>query len=667
MPKKEIDSRKLDHAMLIQSVVEGIDELMMVFDLEGRILLANRAVMDALGYKEYDLIGKPISVLFEPAKGKEYLAHYESMISSNINIGMYEVELRGKGRRGIALEISGRRLYENGKLVGAVGVGRDISNKRDTAIELSSRLREQSLLTNLCKDSIRGEGWLKAFQRSIDQIFHLLRVEAIALIELSKENKEFKILSSIGWDEEKINSFNLGLSASGAKGIHPEQSYTLFYNRAKNKKIPPWFADFPKEITQTFFVPISQDDKIFGAIVVHSSEKNELPEDKIRFVEQIASILMISIMGTKGIEQNKSTANLGDLIPDIVMKTNLNGELLYANPALFSELKAQGLGKGDWAELLPDIHLKKMRECLESDKNLKGEVVIGNKTVEYWYTPVQGEDAVLLIGRDVADKDEALGELMMSEAELISSTKEINVLQGRERTMKDQLAYAERLAAIGQMGAKIAHELNNPLQIISARAELIAELDDKEKIGELVQDMQEEIQHIIDISSNYMNLGRQSPAEMKSLNINDVLKDLLKALGTLGHIKYLDVSTNFDEPIPTVYCDREKIIQVFRNLIINAAHSMEKSDVKSLSITTTYEDQTSSISIEVSDTGTGIKKKELESIFDPYFTTKEEGIGTGIGLVIVRDVVEIEMGGTIKVESTYGEGTTFTISLPAEV
>ena len=164
-----------------------------------------------------------------------------------------------------------------------------------------------------------------------------------------------------------------------------------------------------------------------------------------------------------------------------------------------------------------------------------------------------------------------------------------------------------------------------------------------------------------------MRLGKQSPAEMKSFNINNILKDLLKALGTLGHIKYLDVNANFDEPIPTVYCDREKIVQVFRNLIINAAHSMEKSETKSLSITTTYDDQTSSIIIEVTDTGTGIKKKDLTTIFDPYFTTKEEGVGTGIGLVIVRDVVEIEMGGTIKVVSTYGEGTTFTISLPAEV
>ncbi|TFB09989.1 HAMP domain-containing histidine kinase, partial [Candidatus Marinimicrobia bacterium MT.SAG.4] len=314
-----------------------------------------------------------------------------------------------------------------------------------------------------------------------------------------------------------------------------------------------------------------------------------------------------------------------------------------------------------------DIHLKKMRECLEEDKNLKGEAVFGDKTVEYWYTPAEGEDAVLLIGRDVADKDEALGELMMSEAELITSSKEINVLQGRERTMKDQLAYAERLAAIGQMGAKIAHELNNPLQIISARAELIAELDDKEKIRELVVDMQEEIQHIINISASYMNLGKQAPAEMKSLDINHLLTDLLKALGILGHIKYLDVTSNFDDPIPTVYCDREKIVQVFRNLIMNAAHSMEKSDLKSLIITTSYHDETSSIVIEVSDTGTGIKKKDLATIFDPYFTTKEEGVGTGIGLVIVRDVVEIEMGGTIKVESTYGEGTTFTISLPAEV
>ena len=667
MPEKDININKLDRTTLFQSLVEEIDELMMIFDLEGRIVFANNSTLKALGYKEEDLKGKPISVLFEPTKGKEYLAYFESLISTKSNIGTYEVELRGNGGRTVALEISGKRLYENRNLIGAVAVGRDISTKKDIAYKLAIRLREQSLITDLCKDILLGEDWIELFQKNIEQTYQLLGVGAIALIRLNEENNEFQISSSVGWDDEKINSFNLSLSESGAKGIHPEQSYTLRYDRAKKKTIPPWFTGFPEEIKYSFFVPILQNKRIIGALIVHLKIEDELPENKIGFVEQIASILMLSLSAVNQTGPDNASVNLGDLIPDIVMKINLKGDLLYANPAMFSELKAQGLGKGDWTELLPDIHLKKMRECLEEDKNLKGEAVFGNKTVEYWYIPAEGEDAVLLIGRDVADKDEALGELMMSEAELITSTKEINVLQGRERTMKDQLAYAERLAAIGQMGAKIAHELNNPLQIISARAELIAELDDKEKIRELVVDMQEEIQHIINISVSYMNLGKQSPADMKSLDINNLLTDLLKALGILGHIKYLDVTSNFDDPIPTVYCDREKIVQVFRNLIMNAAHSMEKSDLKSLIITTSYHDETSSIVIEVSDTGTGIKKKDLATIFDPYFTTKEEGVGTGIGLVIVRDVVEIEMGGTIKVESTYGEGTTFTISLPAEV
>jgi len=667
MPNKRVNINNIDRTVLFQSIVDEIDELMMIFDLEGRIVFTNNSTLKALGYNEDDLRGKPISVLFEPTKGKEYLAHYDSMISSKSKIGIYEIELRGKGGSRIALEISGKRLYENENLIGAVAVGREFSTKKDRALKLALRLREQSLIKDLCIDVLRGEDWHEVIHKNIDQTSQLLGDGAIAFIRLNEEDKEFKILSSVGWDEEKIDSFSLGLSNSGINGIHPEQSYTLYYDPAKNKTIPPWFVDFPKETKYSFFVPILQKEEIVGALLVHSTDNNELPEDKIGFVEQIASILMLSLIGSNSNKQDIATANLGDLIPDIVMKTNLNSELMYANTALFNELRAQGLGKGDWIELLPEIHLKKMRECLEGNKNLKGEAVIGNKTIEYWYTPIQSEDAVLLIGRDVADKDEALGELMVSEAELITSAKEINTLQGRERTMKDQLAYAERLAAIGQMGAKIAHELNNPLQIISARAELIAELDDKEKIRELVQDMQEEIQHIINISSSYMKLGKQSPAEMKSLNINDILNDLLKALRTLGHIKYLDVTANFDDPIPTVYGDREKVIQVFRNLIINAAHSMERSDNKLLSITTAYDDQTSSIIIEVTDTGSGIKKKDLATIFDPYFTTKEEGVGTGIGLVIVRDVVEIEMGGTIKVESTYREGTKFTISLPAEV
>ncbi len=209
--------------------------------------------------------------------------------------------------------------------------------------------------------------------------------------------------------------------------------------------------------------------------------------------------------------------------------------------------------------------------------------------------------------------------------------------------------------------------LNNPLQIISARAELIAELSGSEKIRELSNDLQTEIQHVIEISSSYMRLGKQTPAEMESLNINETIMSLMKALGTLGHIKYLNINTNYEEPLPTVYGDREKVIQVFRNLIINAAHSMEETETKTLTVITSYQDETSSVIVEVTDTGSGIKKKDLANIFDPYFTTKEKGVGTGIGLVIVRDVVEMEMGGTIKIDSALGRGTTFTISFPAEI
>ena len=211
MLKRDVNINKIDRTVLFQSIVDEIDELMMIFDLEGRIVFTNNSTLRALDYNEDDLKGKPITVLFEPTKGKEYLAHYDSMISSKSKIGMYELELRGKGGRRIALEISGKRLYENKKLIGAVAVGRDISTKKDMALKLNLRLKEQSLITDLCKDILRGENWLEVFQKNIDQISQLLGDGSIALIGLNEENNGFNILRSVSWNKVKIDSFDLSI------------------------------------------------------------------------------------------------------------------------------------------------------------------------------------------------------------------------------------------------------------------------------------------------------------------------------------------------------------------------------------------------------------------------------------------------------------------------
>ena len=665
MSKKTPDNKKL--TALYESIVESATEFIFILNLEGRISYGNNSSLSILGYKYEDLIGKPFSVLLDDEFGKFFMGLYDENIRSKSLIKNQEIEVIGKGKRKITLELSSKRMYEKGKLVGLMAVGRDISGRNSGEQELKERLKAEQFSGALSSKILGGGEWISCVDSCIDNIHSLLNVKASAFLLIDDKIGRLRIISSKGWDDKKISSFELPLTESGKVGIHPEQSYTLHFDSSKNKMVPAWFADFPEEINYAFFVPVSPDEKIMGAFLVHAADKKDLSDFNIRFVEQLASIMKIALVKDQSDTANKSLPSLMDLNPDIIMKVSVGGMLLYANQSVYEELQTQGFGKGDWREILPEIHNNKMIECINEKKNLKAEASIGIKNIEYWYVPIPDEDAVLLIGRDIADQEDALGELLMSEASLIESSKEIDTLHGRERTIKDQLAYAERLASLGQMGAKIAHELNNPLQIISARAELISDMSDKEKIKELATDLQEEIQHIIEIAASYMKLGKQSHAEMGSLNINVILTELLKALGVLGHVKYLDLKTNFDEPLPTIYGDREKVIQVFRNLIINAAHSMEESDTKTLIITTRYNDETSSIIIEVTDTGIGIKKEDIQNIFDSYFTTKEEGVGTGIGLLIVRDVVEMEMGGTIQVKSDYGKGTTFIISLPAEV
>jgi len=113
-----------------------------------------------------------------------------------------------------------------------------------------------------------------------------------------------------------------------------------------------------------------------------------------------------------------------------------------------------------------------------------------------------------------------------------------------------------------------------------------------------------------------------------------------------------------------VYVDRERLDQVFRNLILNALQAMHGRKIQNLTISTRIDKTNKSVVTVFSDSGNGIPKKNLNKIFDPYFTTKSEESGTGIGLLIVKDIVETEYSGTVNVTSVSGKGSSFTISLP---
>ncbi|MDY6837217.1 MAG: HAMP domain-containing sensor histidine kinase [Thermodesulfobacteriota bacterium] len=220
----------------------------------------------------------------------------------------------------------------------------------------------------------------------------------------------------------------------------------------------------------------------------------------------------------------------------------------------------------------------------------------------------------------------------------------------------------ERLRATSRMAGEIAHELNTPLGGILIYSHLLLEdlaeddphMENVVKINKLAHRCKIILQSLLDFAHE----GSPHP---KKVEINRVLNNVIGFLEDHILLRGISIETLLDPARPRVMGDENKLEQVFINLVINAAQSMDGNG--ELKLRTWCALDTKDVKIQCSDTGCGIDEKNIGRIFEPFFTTKEKGKGSGLGLSLCHGILE-QHGGTITVDSERGRGTTFIVSLP---
>lgn len=236
-----------------------------------------------------------------------------------------------------------------------------------------------------------------------------------------------------------------------------------------------------------------------------------------------------------------------------------------------------------------------------------------------------------------------------------------------------QLIQSSKLAAVGELAAGVAHELNNPLAGIYAFLQVFAqtlrsrglkELTEEEARGfqENLVHVEREIRRCKSIIGSLLTFARVSEKEYGFVDLNKIIQDTLSFMRSNLEKSNVKVDTRFEEGLLPVSGDSNELQQVFLNIIVNARKAMPDGGVLII-ITSTKKDE-HSVCVSISDTGIGIEHEMLDKIFDPFFTTSKPGEGTGLGLSISYGIVK-DHNGEILVDSRPGEGTTFTIVLPA--
>jgi signal transduction histidine kinase len=232
--------------------------------------------------------------------------------------------------------------------------------------------------------------------------------------------------------------------------------------------------------------------------------------------------------------------------------------------------------------------------------------------------------------------------------------------------LEAKLRQAEQSAVVGRLGSAIAHEIRNPLNYINLSLDHLSkrysptESDKREAFLKLTSQIKSEVERINRQITDFLNYSRPVNPKLQNIEIRPVINESLRLVEADSAEKGIKISVIEEGEIPNVLADPQFLRSVFNNLFINAIQAMEPMGGK-LTVKIRPAENNQNVEIEISDTGSGIEAKNLDKIFEPYFSTKETG--TGLGLAIVKRIIEVHSG-TIKVNSKPAAGTTFLLKLP---
>ncbi|MDD4242473.1 MAG: PAS domain S-box protein [Smithellaceae bacterium] len=325
--------------------------------------------------------------------------------------------------------------------------------------------------------------------------------------------------------------------------------------------------------------------------------------------------------------------------PEEAMRTPPDKELTPESYAMALGVMAEEI-KREFGGGPVDIHRKRSLELAMYKKN--GDLYWQETTTSFLRDENGQATGFLFVGRDITARKQAEKDLQAA---------------------RDQLLQAEKLSAIGQLSAGVAHEILNPLNIISLELQLIQEMKNLPRdVSEELSICMAQIDRIVAIADGLMQLARVSDKKMETTQINDLIAGILTLHKAQLMIDKIETVVRYQDSLPEIPMDRKKIEQVILNLISNARGAMEGRESKILRIATDREG-TDAIRITVADTGRGIATEHLSKLFNPFFTTKAQGKGTGLGLSISYGIIK-DHGGRIWAENNSWGGASFYISLP---
>ena len=451
-------------------------------------------------------------------------------------------------------------------------------------------------------------------------------------------------------------------------------------------------------------LPLLAADELLGVLSIGASSPSRFDVADERLLAIIAGQIVVAVQNARlhdSVRRGKQEwERTFDAISDPIAVFDRQGRLLRGNLALAALLgrpvtEIRGVTCGEVGLCGGGCPTCAIGRALAHDPQVRGsdalhspdgtlaraeraEITLANEQILSVTTfpavdPGSAGASVVQVAKNVTEEIRSARRLQHMSEELSKTNAQLTATVERLKSTQAQLLQAEKLSAIGQLVAGVAHELNNPLTSVIGFAQLLeSEMRSGEpprssdEVGQDLRRIAEESGRAASIVRNLLAFARRQTAARAPQDVTELVQRVLSLRTYEFRLSSIELVTEFDSWLPQVIVDGSQLQQALLNLILNAERAMRGRATRRLTVGARLDVRSAAVELFVSDTGHGIDHENLSRIFDPFFTTREVGEGTGLGLSICYGIVR-DHGGQISVSSKVQVGTTFSILLPARI
>ncbi len=596
-----------------------------------------------MGYPREGMIGRPCYQVIHhrghPCDGSEHPCPAAEVWTTGRTARSLHIHSRVTGERLYVEVVAAPLRDKQGRIAEVVEVHRDVTVEwRLEGVLATIREMGQALLLSRDEGQI-AETVVGAAERLLD-----FRLCGLWLVDQANNALVRRAVTAAGQFMAPLI-----LPLDGERGITVAVARSGQAIYVPDTRQDPRYVDSGCDSRSELCVPLKIGDRVLGVLNTESPRVDDYDLADRQLFSSLADQAALALENARlfGETHRLKEFNEGlvqNMGEGIVME-DLAGRILFMNPAGAAMLgyEPQELVGCHWKEIVLPEHypaIEAARERQQRGRANRYELALQRR---------DGSPLPVL----VADQPLFEGGRLVGNLAVFSDLTEVKRLQ-------TQLIQSEKLAALGQLAASLAHEINNPLQALRSGLRLLTGRSLKEeKRQHYLQVVQAEVERLVGIVERMLNFYRPSGERPQPTDINTIVEETLALAGKQLQHSRVTVSYRLGRQLPLVNAADGQIKQVFLNIILNALAAMPNGG--DLVIETGWDDRRREVWTMFVDTGEGIPAEKLERIWEPFYTSKTRG--TGLGLAISRNIVE-QHGGRIEVASTVGVGSKFTVFLP---